>query len=157
MYFTQGLSPIVIGAKVGMTYRSVLRRLRQAGYTGRCAGRGRWTDSRLSALARPSLLDIAWAAGVYEGEGSCVIRRKSDVNRSACISVVQKDRWLCDRLRMLFGGSVGKDIRATAGRLEKMVFYCWRLTGMRARGFMMTIYKFLSPRRQLRIKEALAA
>lgn len=152
MYFGEGLSPLVIGQRVGMSWRHVLKRLREAGYTARRAGRGRWMDSRLSPTEHPTVHDLCWAAGIYEGEGSCIVRRKSDANHSAAISVAQKDRWLCDRLRALFGGTVGVSTAKTGE-----TYHYWRLTGMRARGFAMTIYKFLSPRRQARIREALAA
>ena len=63
------------------------------------------------ATERPTMLDIAWAAGIFEGEGSCSPMRIYNTKRQkswivARAEVAQKDPWLCHRLRALFGGSV---------------------------------------------------
>ena len=95
----------------------------------------------LEAAVHPTIQDIAWAAGIYEGEGSC--QKKP---YSTAVRIRQKDSWLPLRLKVLFGGSIcyRKD-----GQLD------WFASGSRARGFLMTIYKFLSPRRQKQIRHAL--
>jgi len=54
-----------------------------------------------------------------------------------------------DRLRELFGGSVGESIRKDG------IFYYWRITGVLARGFVLTVYKFLSRHRRKQIRECL--
>ena len=119
---------------------------------------------RLNRSQIPTTLDIAWAAGIFDGEGSCSsIKNPDGTLKTQQVSVGQKDRWMCDRLRDLFGGYVSdhgirhwdhwigkKNHRGThAG-------YSWHIHGPRARGFLMTIYKFLSPRRQDQIKRAMA-
>lgn len=104
--------------------------------------------SHTAPTLRPSTKDIAWAAGIYEGEGNCqraIPNRKTEVVR-----VVQKDDWLCPKLRDLFGGSTRVVYKRNGYRYNQ-----WTLCGSRARGFLMTIYIFLSPRRQEQILKAL--
>lgn len=96
-------------------------------------------------------IQIAWAAGIYEGEGSCGPNATSRARIHA--EVVQKDRWILERLRELFGGSiVTHDGERNGKRFEG---FAWLATGKRARGFLMTIYSFLSPRRRAQVKTAL--
>ena len=95
--------------------------------------------------------DIAWAAGVYEGEGWC------GKGNTQMIGVGQKDRWLCDRLRSLFGGRVNerKRIGGSGPYADRHGGFIWNVSGPRARGFLMTIHKFLSPRRREQMKNAM--
>lgn len=90
---------------------------------------------------------IAWAAGIYEGEGFASIPTRS--NRSERVEVTQKDRWLVDELQRLFGGTVRSQ------RQKEGSYWHWTLFGPRARGFLMTIYSFLSPRRRVHIQTVL--
>jgi len=62
------------------------------------------------------------------------------------VSVFQKDRWILDKLQTFFGGSV--KIAPVDKRYPEKVYHLWRIAGARARGFLMTIYELLSPRRQ---------
>lgn len=96
----------------------------------------------------PTIKDIAWAAGIYEGEGTC-----KATHGSFGISVAQKDVWLVPRLRDLFGGAVAK--HNFGGVNPDLELYQWTLYGARARGFAQTIYSFLSPRRRAQIRKAL--
>jgi len=84
------------------------------------------------------MLDIAWAAGIYEGEGCC--------NKDGALHVAQKDPWLLLRLQAFFGGSVTETKGKRCG--------VWLVSGARARGFAMTIYSLLSPRRQAQIRRS---
>ena len=97
--------------------------------------------------------DIAWAAGVYEGEGTCA--RPTKAARTQLVSVTQKDRWLCDKLKELFGGWVYKYTYPATGNRPARTYHYWKLTGPAARGFLMTIYLFLSPRRKQQVRTAL--
>jgi hypothetical protein len=110
----------------------------------------------LKAVERPGNQDIAWAAGAYEGEGTCSnnarINRSGRRNRSFRVDLTQKDRWLCDRLRALFGGSVGYHERH---RADRPPMHSWRISGTRAHGFALTVYRYLSPRRQRQMRKAL--
>jgi hypothetical protein len=107
------------------------------------------------ATLHPTNLEIAWAAGIYEGEGSCQLSKGT-----THASVSQKDLWLPQKLRDLFGGSVRqRDPHASKSRIDGKEYprLCgeWYITGARARGFLMTMYKFLSPRRQDQARLAL--
>ena len=107
---------------------------------GRTLGR---RDPRLAPTEKATRDDIVWAAGIFEGEGSSYLGRRS----SAIVCVPQKDRWLPDRLRALFGGNVYKE--------KKRIQFHWQACGARARGFLMSIYGLLSPRRQEQVRKAL--
>jgi hypothetical protein len=106
----------------------------------------------------PTLLAIAWAAGIYEGEGTA-LRAKAG-RGSEHVAVVQKDPWILYRLAMLFGGHVSKQRtrpKSINGGPVKDYgdIYCWFIGGARARGFLMTIFTFLSPRRREQARVAL--
>lgn len=89
----------------------------------------------LEATETPTICDIAWAAGIFEGEGTC-----SDLQSA---SVTQKNTWILHRLEALFGGRIQLNYSNGCSR--------WRVTGSRARGFLMTVYLFLSPNRKLQV------
>lgn len=108
-------------------------------------GKSRSTEHRGTAKATvtPSGRDIAWAAGIYEGEGNVGV---SD-ERYIRVLVTQKDTWLLFRLQKLFGGRVSAR--------DKRACHYWAASGPRARGFIYTIFPYLSPRRQNQLKAAL--
>ena len=109
-------------------------------------GKG-WSHKKtIKAMLSPSLLDIAWASGIYEGEGSCVF------NETAQVSVSQADPWLIKKFASLFGGRVSKHSPTGLG---KKTIYKWSVSGPRARGFLLTVYSFLSIRRRLQARKAL--
>lgn len=89
----------------------------------------------------PTAEDIAWAAGIYEGEGSCSFRATIQV------FVTQKERELCDWLRDLFGGGVCLDGEG---------YHHWYISGKRASGFLAVIYKYLTNRRKGQVDAVLA-
>lgn len=105
------------------------------------------------ATISPTTRDIAWAAGIFEGEGTCAKTGK----RGTMVQIKQKDRWLCPQLQKFFGGTVKPRayIRRGYGKDRLIKLWYWDIHGPRARGFLMTIYKFLSPRRQAQIHKAL--
>lgn len=105
----------------------------------------------LVPTAHPTSLDIAWAAGIFEGEGSCYPDKRSDTARC---QVAQNDVWLLNRLKALFGGSV-QTRRGRSGFNRAAHTFAWYASGPRARGFLMTIYAFLSPRRQAQVRRTL--
>jgi len=99
--------------------------------------------------------EIAWAAGIYEGEGSVIVPTAKF--RTVIVQISQKDPWLCNRFKDLFGGNVHSyDYPPQEGRNMRRIFSVWKCSGPTARGFLMTIYKFLSPRRKERVRAALA-
>ena len=99
----------------------------------------------LEATGTPTNMDIAWAAGWFDGEGSM---RKQRKNSQQC-HMGQKDRWVLDKFKAFFGGSIHER------QMNGQPFYDWHISGARCRGFLMTIYTFLSPRRQERIRAVL--
>lgn len=110
-----------------------------------------WRKMTLDAVLHPTTWDLAWAAGIFEGEGYAV-----NNSHSTYVTVSQKDRWLPDRLTQLFGGSV----RITKVPYPKTpskigTYFIWGISGVRARGFLMTIYQFLSPRKKMQACAAL--
>jgi hypothetical protein len=83
--------------------------------------------------------DFIWAAGFYEGEGTLA-------SYSLQTSITQKNRWPLERMKALFGGSISPPYRGCCR---------WQISGARARGFLMSIYELLSPRRQEQIVNAM--
>ncbi len=102
--------------------------------------------------------DILWAAGVYEGDGSC--QRigpgwKTGIGGSTeRVRVTQKDPWLLATLRDKFGGSIYKS-NGHNSRWPDATQGVWAISGARARGFMLSIYGLLSPRRQGQIRRTM--
>ena len=133
---------------------------RGAGYSGSCADcvraratarykavkSGTWRNWRtpLRPTEHPTMIDIGWAAGFLEGEGSF---RGSKQERSARVQGVQKDPETLFRLQRLFGGSIHKNRQA---------IHVWHLCGARAAGLMMTLYPLLSERRKVVIRDVLS-
>jgi hypothetical protein len=105
-------------------------------------------DPATAPIMSPSMLDIAWAAGIYEGEGS--VHNTGGFK----VAVAQKDPWLLRRLAQLFGGRV-RERKPDSGRLGSGTQHYWVVGGARARGVAYTFYSFLSPRRRAQIRAAL--
>ena len=103
----------------------------------------RFPGSKVARRTATSL-DIAWFAGFFEGEGSY-----SETH----IHVTQITRWPLDLIREAFGGRVVEfESNSINGRIRA---FRWYATGRRARGIAMTLYPFLSPRRQLQTRRFL--
>jgi len=92
------------------------------------------------ATEHPTTADIGWLAGIVEGEGYMRY-----AGYTCQLEVVQKDDWLVWKLQNLFGGGV----TTIQNKKTNKHYWKWIVTGPRARGIVMTIYKFLSPRRKL--------
>lgn len=114
-------------------------------------------DKNIPTL-HPSMSDIAWAAGIYEGEGSTtakeVIKNGKRYRTTPAVMITQKDDWMVRRMRELFGGTVNQYLSSNKAMGDKKYFR-WAVHGPRARGFMYTIYSYLSPRRQEQLRVAL--
>lgn len=103
-----------------------------------------WRMPGREAIISPAMKDIYWAAGIYEGEGSAYRNGSNGIT----VSVSQKDLWLLHRMKELFGGALYLATHKKANTSE------WVIHGSRARGFAMTIYSLLSPRRQEQLRAA---
>lgn len=91
-------------------------------------------------------MDIAWIAGIIEGEGS--------FDRST-VSVPQKDPEILWKIHSLVGGRVGGPYAARKPSGEPTEIYRWWATGERGRGMARTVYHFLSSRRQEQARRCL--
>jgi hypothetical protein len=117
-----------------------------------------WMNPRINATKQPSALDIAWAAGIYEGEGTCCmkpttrnIKGRIYKGQSDYLSVTQRDQEILYRLRDFFGGSVYEYM--VAGNPCSR----WTIHGQRARNFAEAIYPWLSARRKAQIDKVHAS
>lgn len=101
-------------------------------------------NPELDAVKAPSAFDIAWAAGVFEGEGT--VRNCGRGKRSLAVCIPQKDPEILYWLRDWFGGSVNPPSGANN-------CYHLDLCGDRARFFMAQIYSRLGARRKAQTDE----
>lgn len=117
---------------------------------------------------RVTNLDIAWMAGLLEGEGCFYLMKAQPITRRrpfaqdrsimTCplpkISLRMTDRDVVERACRLIGVGVVTVSGQTSSR--KTVYHCG-VTGAHAAGWMMTLYPWLGARRRDRIRRALAA
>ena len=94
-------------------------------------------------------LDLAWAAGFLEGEGSFC--RSLDRPR---LVATQVNREPLDKLSSMFGGSVRGPLKFPSSP-RSSPHYRWELVGTKARGVMLTLYVFMSQRRRLQIEKSI--
>lgn len=110
----------------------------------------------LEPTRKPTAIEIAWAAGIYEGEGSCLIGGGTGESKSFAAQVSQKGPELLYRLREMFGGSVKEVANNRSSRIVPnppvdRVINHWRVCGDKARLFFACIYPFLTARRKQQI------
>ena len=84
-------------------------------------------------------IDLGYAAGFYEGEGSVCSTNDS----SCCVNIAQKDSEPLVKLQELFGGNIN---------LYNGYHY-WRLYGDECKAFIVLIFNQLSARRRKQIEE----
>lgn len=124
------------------------RKLQKAGLSfGKVSHVGRMKTYRVLPKESPTVLDIAWTAGIYEGEGSCTPTKRG----SLVAKISQKQPWILRKLQRFFGGSV----YFYSGHKKTTPIWNFVLSGTLARGFLMTIYSLLSPHRQKTIRKVL--
>ena len=97
----------------------------------------------LSAEREPTELEVAWAAGFYEGEGSCGCSPKA---KSLHVSLPQHNVEPLIKLKQLFGGGIHTPV---SGRPS-----IWQIYGPRAYRFLEAIYPYLSEKRQAQVDRA---
>lgn len=98
------------------------------------------------ASKKPTLNDIHWLAGLFEGEGSVSTRG---------IRIPQKERETLDRVRQLFGGRVTGHHLAMGGIIPPVPMFSWAAYGPRARTIIGAIFQLLSSRRQAQARDLL--
>lgn len=104
-----------------------------------------WAKPGIEAKLHPTIKDICWAAGIYEGEGCCYFKSGTQY-----VQIGNMDSWIIHKIQDLFGGGT-----ITKRKIKNGIFYDWRICGSIARGFLMTIFSLLSPRRKKKIIEIL--
>lgn len=98
---------------------------------------------------KPTATDIAWAAGIYEGEGHASSGGKGSYGGRTIAIVSQKDPELLYRLRSMFGGRIEMTRANTDKFLHKWVIY-----GDYARSFFALIWPYMTARRRGQIEKA---
>lgn len=132
--------------------------------------RGKEYGPSKASLRPATMLDLYWAAGFLEGEGSFraqSYKKKSGNGRGWVerrIDACQVQREPLERLHAVFGGrimlrtdaqvSVLADGREIHNRQPR---YVWYVNSARAGGIMLTLYSFMSPKRREQIRTALSA
>jgi len=101
------------------------------------------------AIKKPTAIDVAWSAGIYEGEGSCC--KAGNNNQSFVVLVSQKDPEILYRLKDWFGGNVTLYKNGVGKKGSNFEVYHWRICGDRGRVFLGCIYPFLTARRKSQI------
>ena len=109
----------------------------------------RGNKPEMAPTKAPTSIDVAWAAGFYDGEGNCRLAGKT--KRGFMASVVQKDPEALYRLRDWFGGKV--KVRSAD---ELYGSHVWDICGDHGRIFMALIYGYMSERRKKQIDASTA-
>lgn len=94
-----------------------------------------------------TLRELYWAAGFLEGEGTFDGVHKG---RNPRVSAWQVQKEPLERLQRTFGGTI-RYIQRRNAPVTHQPAYAWHLTGVGARGLMMTLYSLMSPKRQVKI------
>lgn len=101
--------------------------------------------------------DIAWAAGLLEGDGSFVLGRQHGNNgqiyKQHTINLAMSDLDVVDKFSKLTGAHLRVSRKLPSGK----IMYQATLYGPNAAGWMMTLYPLMGKRRQDKIREILAA
>lgn len=93
-------------------------------------------------------IDVAWAAGVFEGEGS--FNFDSRTGQSSGVRIQMTDLDVLEKMQSLFGGTIGTAYEAK-GNWKKC--YYWYLGSISADNFVKEIYPYLMSRRKARADE----
>jgi intein/homing endonuclease len=99
----------------------------------------------------PSREDIAWLAGLYEGEGTCVEQTNYKGLYKIRISMTDKD--VIERAQNIFNG-LGSI--ATSSKYDRKSVFHWSLSSKEeVQAFLAMVWPWLGERRKERAKEAL--
>lgn len=100
--------------------------------------------------------DIAWSAGLFEGEGYVGVSRPKDTTGKRYprlfVRVNMCDKDVIEKMVRLWGGWSWTTERSNPNHRNAHV---WEITYKKAREFLCTILVFLGDRRRGQIKEAL--
>lgn len=101
---------------------------------------------KVQAARTPTALEVAWMAGIYEGEGNAW-----GSGGAVRAHVTQKDPEILYRIREIFGGSIAK-LQELKGR--KRICHIWKLHGDASRLMFQAIFPYLSTRRKMQVENA---
>src|SRR5690242_18448554 len=93
-------------------------------------------------------VDVAWAAGFLEGEGSF---STPSTRKLPQVQAAQVDRWPLERLQGIFGGNIYA-CRFNGDGARRRPYFQWQVAGSAAAEVMMTILPMMSPRRAEQIE-----
>ncbi len=144
--YDEGLAACAIAGEVDGTDTAVRRYLLKSGRKLR-SNLGREHAGTIRSTGRPARDHLLWAAGFLEGEGSFM----TCGYQSHQVTAAQVQREPLERLQASFGGAIRMSLRES----PRQAVYRWQCSGSRARGVMLTLYRFLSPRRQGQVRAAL--
>lgn len=96
--------------------------------------------------------DIAWAAGLFEGEGHIGFNHKSSVQ----LSVTMADRDVVERLRDVIGIPVRITVQDRSYQGRRRTLYQWRVSRQcEAYAVLVMFYPFFGERRRARAMEGI--
>ena len=96
--------------------------------------------------------DIAWLAGLYEGEGCFGLHRgRARATPAEYVNLSMTDRDVIERVGALLGKKVNGPYQQNGHKPQYRV----TLWSIAARGLMMTLFSLLGERRRAKIKEIL--
>lgn len=105
-------------------------------------------DPSVIPYGHPSMLDIAWLSGFYEGEGHCSIHANQFT-----LQICQKNLEPLTKIKHLFGGV----IYTNPNHPQSGTVYFWKVNYERAEGIAFTIFSFLSIEKREQIVKAMKA
>lgn len=105
---------------------------------------------------KATIREIAWAAGVLEGEGyfSSIVQSNSP-RREPRVGLHMCDLDVVEQVAKIFGYS--RPFRKDPAPRSHKTVYRVEWVGSRAIGIMMTVYQFMGQRRRQRIREVIRA
>ena len=100
--------------------------------------------------------DLAYMAGIFDGEGSICLRRVARKGMHQCylleVSVGNTNEWIIQQFKFAFGGFAGVNRHGTKNH---QVYWQWSLAAIKAGDFLKIIYPYLKikkPQAELAIK-----
>lgn len=107
----------------------------------------------------PSETDIAWAAGLLEGEGSFIVRAvKADGRRRRMsVSIEMSDEDVIERIAAVFGSSTSNVTTVQPRKDGWSRTWSKRWNGAEAEKVMRAVLPYMGERRAAKIRECLAA
>lgn len=100
-------------------------------------------------------LDIAWLAGLLEGEGCFTIDMKKGKPASIRLYLGMTDKEPVEKAARLIGKSIRLRMPKSKGGHPYKTQYVFKVSGDIAAQWLMTIYPLMGPRRQSKIRDCL--